>query len=192
MRAPIGTFDHAVPATEALQLLCEPVAKAVREWRGPVPADQLLFVDTDPDKADTAVFIETYGADLTDASANLVVVAAKRAVAGGTGSERGLAACLVPATTRADVNGAVRRQLGARKVSFAPHATAVEETGMEFGGITPFGLPAGWPLLVDSAVVDLPWVLVGSGSRRGKLIVPGKALEALPDAYVMEGLGLRA
>lgn len=185
MRAPIGNFDSAVPATEALGLLCEPVAAAVRDWQGPVPADQLLYVDTDPEKADTAVFVETYGADLTDASANLVVVAAKQ------GGERTLAACLVLPTTRADVNGAVRRHLGARKVSFAPHETAVSETGMEYGGITPFGLPGAWPLLVDAEVAALPWVLVGSGSRRGKLIVPGKALTALPGAYVLEGLGLR-
>lgn len=87
------------------------------------------------------------------------------------------------------MNGAVRKQLGARKASFAPMDTATGETGMEHGGITPLGLPAAWPLLVDSAVVDLEWVLVGSGSRRGKLIVPGKTFAGLPGAVVIEGLG---
>jgi prolyl-tRNA editing enzyme YbaK/EbsC (Cys-tRNA(Pro) deacylase) len=67
--------------------------------------------------------------------------------------------------------------------------TATGETGMEYGGITPVGLPAGWPVLVDSAVADLPYVLVGSGRRRGKLLVPGKALAELPGAVVLEGLG---
>ncbi|MEU5836266.1 YbaK/EbsC family protein [Streptomyces diacarni] len=185
MRAPIGDFDNAVPAPDALDRLTAPVAAAVRGWSGPVPAGQLLYVDTDPAKADTAVFVETYGKDLLAASANCVVVAAKR------GGERALAACLVGSSARVDVNGAARRGLGARKVSFAPHETAVGETGMEYGGITPLGLPADWPLLVDAEVAALPWVLIGSGSRRGKLIVPGKALAALTGAEVVEGLGQR-
>jgi hypothetical protein len=46
------------------------------------------------------------------------------------------AACLVLATTRADVNGIVRKHLGARKISFAPMDNAVSLTGMEYGGIT--------------------------------------------------------
>ena len=65
-----------------------------------------------------------------------------------------LAACVVLSTTRVDVNGVVRRRLGARKASFAPMDLAVGETGMEYGGITPIGLPASWPVLVDAAVVD--------------------------------------
>ncbi|TGZ19429.1 hypothetical protein DV517_44020 [Streptomyces sp. S816] len=93
-------------------------------------------------------------------------------------------------TTRVDVNGTVRRQLGARKASFAPMETATGHSGMEYGGITPIGLPADWPLLVDSAVVDLPYVLVGSGRRRGKLLVPGKVFAELPGAVVLEGLGV--
>ncbi|MFD5318577.1 YbaK/EbsC family protein [Streptomyces sp. NPDC127098] len=183
MRPPIGDFADVRPAPDCLDLLVEPVAAAVRDWRGPVPADEVLYVDTDPEKADTAVFVETYGRDLLDASANCVVVAGKRA------GETSLAACLVPATTRVDVNGVVRRQLAARKASFAAHDTAVGATGMEYGGITPVGLPADWPLLLDAAVTALPHVLVGSGRRRGKLILPGKALLQLPGAVVLEGLG---
>lgn len=182
MQAPIGNFDDAVPAAES-ERCTGPAARAVRAWSGAVPAEQLLYVDTDPEKADTAAFLEHYGADLTDASANCVVVAARR------GGERTLAACVVPSTTRVDVNGTVRRQLGARKASFAPADTAVQETGMEYGGITPIGLPADWPVLVDAAVAEMPWALVGSGRRRGKLILPGKALAELPGAVVLEGLG---
>ncbi|WP_328483226.1 YbaK/EbsC family protein [Streptomyces sp. NBC_00377] len=184
MRAPIGNFDTAVPVPDCLDELTRPVADAVRRWSGSVPADQLLHVDTEPEWADTAVFVEQYGRDLLERSANCVVVAGKRG--GGTT----LAACVVLSTTRVDVNGVVRRRLGARKASFAAMDTAVGETGMEYGGITPIGLPAGWPVLVDPAVVDLPYVLVGSGRRRGKLLVPGKALAELPDAVVLEGLGV--
>jgi prolyl-tRNA editing enzyme YbaK/EbsC (Cys-tRNA(Pro) deacylase) len=68
--------------------------------------------------------------------------------------------------------------------------TATGATGMEYGGITPIGLPADWPLLVDAVVVDRPHVLIGSGTRRGKLIVPGKAFLDLPGAVVLEGLGV--
>ncbi|MEU3462648.1 YbaK/EbsC family protein [Streptomyces sp. NPDC006733] len=175
MRAPIGNFDEAHPATDRLDLLPAPVAAAVT-------AD-MLYVDTDPEKADTAVFVETYGADLLDASANCVVVAGKR------GQDVTLAACLVLSTTRVDVNGVVRRHLGARKASFAAMDAATGATGMEYGGITPVGLPADWPLLIDAAVVEVPYLVIGSGARRGKLIVTGKALAALPGAVVLEGLG---
>ncbi|MFF4054254.1 YbaK/EbsC family protein [Streptomyces sp. NPDC001668] len=164
--------------------MVRPVADAVRHWSGSVPAEQIVYVDTDPQWADTAVFVEHYGRELLERSANCVVVAGKR------GGETTLAACVALSTTRVDVNGVVRRQLGARKASFASMDTATGETGMEYGGITPIGLPAAWPVLVDSAVVDLPYVLVGSGRRRGKLLVPGKAFAELPGAVVLEGLGV--
>ncbi|MFB7114641.1 YbaK/EbsC family protein [Streptomyces sp. NPDC056190] len=184
MRAPIGNFDQATPAPDCLDELTRPVADAVRHWHGGVPADQIVYVETDPEWADTAVFVEHYGRDLLETSANCVVVAGRR------GGETRLAACLALSTTRVDVNGVVRRQLEARKASFAPMEVATGETGMEYGGITPIGLPADWPLLVDSRVVDLPYVLVGSGRRRGKLLVPGKAFAQLPGAVVLDGLGV--
>ncbi|WP_217169712.1 YbaK/EbsC family protein [Streptomyces sp. AC512_CC834] len=184
MHAPIGNFDSATPAPDCLDGLIRPVADAVRHWSGGVPADQILYVDTEPEWADTATFVEHYGRELLERSANCVVVTGKRG--GGTT----LAACVVLSTTRVDVNGVVRRHLGARKASFAPMDTATGESGMEYGGITPLGLPGDWPVLVDSAVVDLPYVLVGSGRRRGKLLVPGKAFAQLPGVEVLEGLGV--
>ncbi|MER5941087.1 YbaK/EbsC family protein [Streptomyces sp. NPDC001928] len=184
MDAPIGNFDSATAAPDCLDELIGPVADAVRNWHGSVPAEQIVHVETDPRWADTAVFVEHYGQELLEQSANCVVVAGKR------GGETTLAACVVLSTTRVDVNGVVRRQLGARKASFASMDTATGLTGMEYGGITPLGLPGDWPVLVDSAVVDLPYVLVGSGRRRGKLLVPGKAFAEIPGAVVLEGLGV--
>ncbi|MFI8436879.1 YbaK/EbsC family protein [Streptomyces sp. NPDC079020] len=184
MRAPIGTFEDASPASERLDLLPGPVAEVLAGGWGDIGAERIIHVDTDPAIADTAVFAEHHGAELLDVSANCVVVAGKR------GGEVTLAACVVLSRTRVDVNGAVRRHLGARKASFAPMDVAVGESGMEYGGITPIGLPASWPLLLDPAVVDEEWVLIGSGRRRGKLIVPGKALAALPGAVLVEGLGV--
>ncbi|MFD4375526.1 YbaK/EbsC family protein [Streptomyces sp. NPDC058486] len=186
MRAPIGDFDDARPALDCLDLLTPPVAAAVRAWTGPVQADQILYVDTDPAIADTAVFVEHHGPELLDQSANCVVVAGKR------GETTTLAACVVKSASRVDVNGVVRKHLGARKARFASMDTATGDSGMEYGGITPIGLPADWLLLVDAAAVDTPWVLLGSGRRRGKIIVPGKALAQLPNAVVLESLGLPA
>lgn len=167
-----------VPALERLDLLADPVAEVVRE----LDDARIGATEIDPDLADTAAFCEQYGSPL-ELSANCVVVAGKRA------GEVRYAACLVLATTRADVNGVVKRRLDVRKASFAPMDDAVRLTGMEYGGITPFGLPADWPVLIDPQVAKAPAVVVGSGVRRSKLITPGEVLTQLPTAEVLEGLG---
>jgi prolyl-tRNA editing enzyme YbaK/EbsC (Cys-tRNA(Pro) deacylase) len=111
-------------------------------------------------------------------------------VAGKRGGETRYAACLILATTRADVNTTVRKLLDVRKASFAPMAEAVELTGMEYGGITPIGLPAQWPIYVDPAVVATEAVVIGSGIRASKIVLPGRLLAELPSAVVVDGLGL--
>jgi len=137
----------------------------------------------DPDLADTAAFCAHYGVRLEE-SANCVVIAAKR------GGETTFAACLVTAVTRADVNGVVRRRLGARKASFAPMGDTLAATGMEYGGITPIGLPPDWPVLIDGAVARQSHVIIGSGIRGSKLRLPGALLARLPGAEVIEGLAI--
>ena len=167
------------PAKERTDLLAPPVAAAldaVAAW------DRVGVAEIDPDLADTAAFCERYEVSPAE-SANCVVVTGRR------GGQERFAACVVLATTRADVNGLARRRLDVRKASFAPVDVAVAETGMEYGGITPPGLPDGWPILIDAAVAALPRVVVGSGVRRSKLTLPGTLLAALPGAEVLEGLG---
>jgi prolyl-tRNA editing enzyme YbaK/EbsC (Cys-tRNA(Pro) deacylase) len=66
---------------------------------------------------------------------------------------------------------------------------ACERTGMEYGGITPIGLPDGWPVLVDAAVAAAAEVVIGSGIRGSKLALPGSLAARLPGADVVEGLG---
>jgi prolyl-tRNA editing enzyme YbaK/EbsC (Cys-tRNA(Pro) deacylase) len=177
MTAPqLGTLAWQ-PAAERPDLLAEPVAAAVAGLAGPA-----WVAPIDEAAADTAAFTDTYDVPLA-ASANCVVVAARRA------GQTTLAACLVLATTRADVNGLVRRHLDARKASFAPQDVAVAESGMTYGGITPIGLPSSWPVLVDAAVAAGDWLVIGSGTRGSKLAVRGSVLAALPGAAVLEGLG---
>jgi len=172
----------AVPALDRPELLAPSVATALAELGGKLPAGEVGVAEIDPELADTAAFCERYGVAPGE-SANCVVVAGRR-----DGQVR-FAACVVLATRRADVNGVVRRQLDVRKASFAPVETAVAETGMEYGGITPIGLPGGWPVFVDAAAAAVKLVVVGSGIRRSKLILPGAALASLPGAEIVAGLG---
>jgi prolyl-tRNA editing enzyme YbaK/EbsC (Cys-tRNA(Pro) deacylase) len=177
----IGRLD-AVPALDRPDLLAPPVAAALAALHGKLPADAVGVAEIDPELADTAAFCDRYGVPLGE-SANCVVVAGRR------DGETRFAACVVLATTRADVNGVVRRQLDVRKASFAAVDVAVEQTAMEYGGITPIGVPASWPVLVDAAVTASPRVIVGSGVRRSKLTLPGEALGRLPGALILAALG---
>ncbi|SDY20051.1 Cys-tRNA(Pro) deacylase, prolyl-tRNA editing enzyme YbaK/EbsC [Micromonospora pattaloongensis] len=171
------------PARSRPDLLADPVAGALELWPADAPVDveNVLVAPIDAELADTAAFCAAYDVGL-DVSANCVVIAGKRE------GETRYAACIVLATTRADVNGVVRRHLNVRKASFAPMAEAVGMTGMEYGGITPIGLPPEWPILVDSRVIAVPHVIVGSGVRHSKIVIPGPALGVLPNAEVIEGL----
>jgi prolyl-tRNA editing enzyme YbaK/EbsC (Cys-tRNA(Pro) deacylase) len=169
-----------VPALTRTDLLAPPVAAALAALDGTRPAD-VGVAEIDPALADTAAFCERYGVSPA-VSANCVVITGRR-----EGQAR-YAACVVLATTRADVNGVARRELDVRKASFAGVDDAVAATGMEYGGITPIGLPANWPVLVDARVASAPRVVVGSGVRRSKLALPGSLLGQLPGATVIEGL----
>jgi prolyl-tRNA editing enzyme YbaK/EbsC (Cys-tRNA(Pro) deacylase) len=170
----------AVPALERPDLLPEPVLAALQDWEG---ADEVGVVEIDPDLADTAALTEAYDLPL-EASGNCVVVGGRR-----DGVER-VAACVVRADTRADVNNLVKRRLDVRKASFLSMDDAVARTGMEYGGITPVGLPGDWRLFVDESLTAMPVVIVGSGVRRSKLLLPGGLLAGLPAAQVVTGLGI--
>ncbi|WP_435748154.1 YbaK/EbsC family protein [Nocardioides sp. SYSU DS0663] len=173
----LGTLQ-SLPASDRPDLLAAPVATALAGWPR---ASDVAVVEIDPALADTAAMTDAYGLPLT-ASVNCVLVAGRR-----DGEER-VAACLVRADTRADVNNRVKRLLDVRKASFLPMDRAVAESGMEHGGITPVGLPAGWRLLLDARVVDVEVAVVGSGVRRSKLLLPGRDLATLPGAEVVDGL----
>ncbi len=166
------------PVRSRADLLAEPVRAALSGWPH---SEEVGVAEIDPDLADTTACSEAYAVPL-EAGANCVVVAGKR-----DGEER-VAACVVRADTRADVNALVKRLLDVRKCSFLGMDRAVEESGMEYGGITPIGLPGRWRLLVDARVVDLDAALIGSGVRRSKLLLPGRLFADLPGAEIIDGL----
>jgi prolyl-tRNA editing enzyme YbaK/EbsC (Cys-tRNA(Pro) deacylase) len=160
------------PASGVPELLAAPVRDAL----GDVGA---YAAPIDAELADTAAFCAEYDVPMA-ASANCVIVLGKRA------GEESYAAVLVLATDRADVNGVIRKHLGVRKISFAAQDDAVARTGMEYGGITPIGLPADWPVLVDEAVVRAGQVVIGSGIRGSKILLDGSELAELPTATVLD------
>lgn len=175
-----GTLDWS-PAAAHPDLLAAPVAAALsaREAHSDSGIAAAEVATIDATLADTEAFCAAYDVAL-EASANCVIVAGKRA------GETTYAAVMILATDRADINGVVRKHLGVRKISFAPMDEAVTLTGMEFGGITPVGLPPEWPVLVDSAVAAAGPVVIGSGVRASKLLLDGAALATLPTATVID------
>lgn len=139
-------------------------------------------VPIDPAYADTAAFCAHYGESL-DHAANTIVVASKK-------EPKAYAACVVLATRRLDVNRRVRDLLGRGRLSFARSDEMRALTGMEVGGVTPFGLPPSLPLYLDGAMMHLPYVIVGTGGRTGKLRLAPAVFTRLPGAVVVEDLSL--
>lgn len=172
-----SVFDglDLMPASEHPELLAPPVAAALQH----VPSALVFTID--PGLADTAALSEALSLPL-EASANCVVMAGRR------GEIEKHVACMALATTRVDVNHTVKKRLDVRKASFAPMDYAVETSGMEYGGITPVGVPAQWPIWVDAAVASAGWVCIGSGVRSSKLVLPASELLNLPGAELVEGL----
>ena len=168
----IGTPDWQ-PALDHHELLARPVKDAIAEL-----GLECFVAPIDPNRADTAEFCAAYEVPL-ELSANCVVVAGRRAELSV------MAACLVRATDRADVNRVIRKRLDVRKISFAGMDDAVRETAMEYGGITPIGLPPTWPILVDETVARLDMIVVGSGIRGSKIAMPGSSAASLPNAEIL-------
>jgi prolyl-tRNA editing enzyme YbaK/EbsC (Cys-tRNA(Pro) deacylase) len=134
----------------------------------------------DPALADTAAFCAAYGFDPADSANTIVVI--------GKSDPPVFAACVVLATTRLDVNRAVRDRLGTRKASFAAAEQTMQLTGMAIGGVTVFGLPPDLPVLVDARVMARERIVLGGGSRSWKVIAAPGILAALPTVAVVEGL----
>ena len=157
----------------------DPAELSVREQLDELGIEHEI-VPCDPELADTAAFCAAYGYAPEDSANTIVVV--------GKSTPPAYAACVVLATTRLDVNGAVRRRLGARKASFASADETKSLTGMLIGGVTAFGLPPGLPVWVDAAVMGRERIILGGGSRSCKLLVAPDALLKIPGVEVVDQL----
>jgi prolyl-tRNA editing enzyme YbaK/EbsC (Cys-tRNA(Pro) deacylase) len=175
----LGTLTTE-PVLDHLDLVGAPVSELLKRWE---QAAEVGVVAIDPTLSETASTVDVYGVPW-ESGANCVVVMGKR-----EGQER-TAACVVRGDTKADVNNVVKRALDVRKCSFLDHDRAVAESRMEYGGITPIGVPEDWRLLVDARVPATDLVLIGSGIRGSKLILPGRLLAELPGAEVVEDLAV--
>lgn len=172
---------RSYPALERPDLLAEPVRRALENWHGEMPAGEFEVLEIGPKYSDTQAFCEYYQIS-ADQTANTVVVEASRG-----GSSR-LAVVVMLAAGKADLNGVVRKALGARRLSLAPKDVAVEQSAMEYGSITVIGLPAEWPVVVDARVLKVSKLVMGGGLRRSKLWFPGRALADLPNVLVIDDM----
>jgi len=138
------------------------------------------WISIDPEYADTASFCERYNYPL-DHSANTIIVASKK-------EPKQYAACTIRADMRLDVNHAVRRLLGVSRLSFANPEETTELTGMAIGGVTVLALPRGLPVYVDQRLMELDYVLLGSGDRSAKIKISPELFRSLPDVQIVAGL----
>lgn len=177
-------FMKFVPALERVDLLSATVAEYLQDYLGSVAVENIKVAEIDPTYAGGADLCERYSIP-TEEGANCVVVEAVRA-----GLSQ-FAVCVIPVNCKIDLNKKVRKILNARKVSLAAKDKVLFETKMEYGSITPVGLPESWPILIDESLIGLPRVIVGSGKLHAKLSLPGKALEELLNAQVINELGVK-
>ena len=138
------------------------------------------WIDIDPNYADTENFCQKYGYPM-DNSGNTILVASKR-------GEKKYSACIVLATTRLDVNKKVKELMQVSRLSFANAEETTAITEMLIGGVTPVGLPEHLPLYIDDKVMNKDYVIIGGGSRSGKIRLNPEELLKLPSAQVIEGL----
>ena len=138
----------------------------------------------DPDFADTARFCERYGVPL-EKSANTIIVASKK-------EPKQYGACVVKATTKLDVNHAVRRLMNASRLSFATAGETGALTGMMIGGVTIFALPPDLAVYVDERLMALDWVILGGGSRSTKIKTSPEVFRRLPNTTIVPGLATDA
>ncbi|HRE03451.1 MAG TPA: YbaK/EbsC family protein [Ilumatobacteraceae bacterium] len=162
----------------------EAIERRVRDIVATMPGAEVI--DCDPALADTADFCAAYGYSLDD-SANAIVVIGK---ASSAVVAPVYAACVVLATTRLDVNRAVRQRLGTKKASFAPAEVTAALTGMTMGGVTPFALPADLALWIDARVMQRDRIIVGGGSRAAKVVGPPSMLLTIAQAEVVTDLAI--
>ncbi len=140
-----------------------------------------LAAEIDPQFTGSKEFCEHYSIDPSD-GANCIIVEVVK------GNEKSLACCLVPIGYRADLNSLVRKHFNARRVSFALLEKVIQETKMEYGSITPFGLPHTWPVLIDSKIMEKEKIIVGGGKKISKLLIQTLLFKQIPNFEIINDL----
>lgn len=141
---------------------------------------EIMVAEIDPAYMGGKELCEHYGVNPNE-GANCVIVEAVYA------DHTNKVAVIVPVGYRADLNGLVRKHLGAKKISLANLETVLAETGMEYGSITPFGLPESYKILVDSRFMEKEKIVVGGGKQISKLLLPTSVFQMI-GAEIIENL----
>lgn len=170
-----------IPVIVSPGLVPEIVYRAVREGTWSCDKEEFLVAEIDPKYAGGLELCEKYNIDSMK-GANCLVVNGIR------GQNKTFAACLVPVGYRYDMSGVVRKAMNARQVSVAPLEFVLSKTQMEYGSITPIGLPEEWLLFIDPMVLKNEHIIVGGGLIKSKLLIPSSVLLDIPNAIILEGL----
>lgn len=178
MNSPILEFK---PIIQHPSLVSDSVFRLAQAMIARIPDIQISVGEIDPQFMGGKELSEHYGID-PDQCANCVIVEAMR------GENSQFVAIVIPVGYRADLNGVIRKHLNARKISLAPLDKVLQETGMEFGSITPFGLPDSWKILIDNALLSNEKIIVGGGKQISKLLLPTSVFSMLPNAEIIPGI----
>ncbi len=180
-----GTSLNFSPVLDRPDLVPSSLYQAVKSWSGPHNPAEFLVAEIDPEYAGGTELCAKYGVD-PRMGANCLVVEGTRS------NISTLAVCLVPVGYRFDMSGVVRKRINARQVSVASLDFVISKTKMEYGSITPIGLPKEWVIFIDPLVFQFDRIIIGGGLKKSKLSVPSKALLSLPNAEILEGLAKKA
>ena len=80
--------------------------------------------------------------------------------------------------------------MGVSRVSFASAQDTTELTGMEIGGVTVFDLPPDLAVYVDSKIMDLDYVILGSGDRSSKIQISPDVFHGMKNVSIVDGLSV--
>ena len=169
------------PVMEKLDLVPQTVYNVISTVNWSCSKNDFYVAEINPSYAGGLDLCEKYKID-PSMGANCLVVNGIR------GKNKSFAACVVPVGYRYDMSGVVRKALNARTVSVAPLDYVLSVSLMEYGSITPIGLPSDWRIFIDPAVLTHKNIVVGGGFVRSKMCIPSSALLDIPNSSVLEGL----
>ena len=143
--------------------------------------DEILVAEIDPTCADGNTLCETYNLDHKMSIKCLIVES------NDDDKEKVRAAILLPIDYKYS-SSTVKKILESRDVTFSPLEEIIEATGMEYGSITPIGLPENYHILIDPLVLDNERIIVGGGLKKSKILMPSQTLLEIPNSKIVENL----